>query len=269
MVDMTAIRGMALTALLVGTSVMAQEAALTADQIIQRSQEAFYSAGDDMKARVMMKLINKAGRERLREMTMLRRDLEGGEQRYFMYFHRPTDVRGMTFMVWKHLGRDDDRWLFVPAIKLVRRIAADDSRSSFVGSDFTYEDVSGRDLAADIHALIAEETLDGRHCNVVESTPKESKGAVYARRVSWIDRETFLPLREEYYSRTGELSRTFTADQVEDVAGFATVLKRSMRDVKKGHRTEVTFESVTYDLDLPEDLFSERYLRRPPAELIR
>ena len=175
----------------------------------------------------------------------------------------------MTFMVWKYPGKDDDRWLFVPAIKLVRRIAADDSRSSFVGSDFTYEDVSGRNLAADTHTLTGEEVLGGKTCYVVESVPKQAKGAEYRRKVSWIDKGTFLPLKEDYYDRRGEIYRIFTGDRVEEASGFPTVVKRTMVDVKKGHRTEVTFESVAYNVGLSEDLFSERYLRRPPARWIR
>ena len=269
MVDMKTMGRITLTVLLTGVSASTQEITLTTNEIVQRSQEAFFAAGDDMKSRVTMKLINKAGKERIREMTMLRKDLEGGDQKYFIYFHRPADVREMTFMVWKYPGRADDRWLFVPAIKLVRRIAADDSRSSFVGSDFTYEDVSGRDLEADTQSLVREVTLDGRICYVVESTPKEERGADHVRKVSWIDKETFMPIKEEYYNRKSELYRTFSADQIEEVTGFPTAVKRTMRDVKKGHRTEVTLESVEYNLGLSEGLFSERYLRRPPAEWIR
>ncbi len=241
---------------------------LTADEIVARSQEAFLAPGDDMSARVTMRLINKAGRERVREMTMLRKDLPDGDQKYFMYFHRPGDVRGMTFMVWKYRGRADDRWLFVPAISLVRRIAANDSRSSFVGSDFTYEDVSGRDVDADTHTLVREEVLDGATCYVVESVPLDD-GLEYQRKVSWIDTTSFLSLKEEYYDHRGELYRTYTADAIADVSGYKTVTHRTMTDVAKGHRTEVVFESVEYDVGLGDDLFTERSLRRPPTKWIR
>lgn len=257
------------TVLLSAAPVSAQEPNLAAEQIISRSQEAFLAAGDDMKARITMKLINKAGKERIRELTMLRADLEGGDQKYFVYFHRPADVREMTFMVWKYAGRNDDRWLFVPAIRLVRRLAANDSRSSFVGSDFTYEDVSGRDVDADTHRLMSKDMLDGTACYVIESVPNESGSAEYSRKVSWIDMESFLSLKEEYYNRRGELHRVYTADEVKAIAGFPTVTKRTMEDVKRQHRTEVVFEVVEYDLGLSEDLFAERYLRRPPAEWIR
>src|SRR4030067_3352289 len=142
---------------------------LTADEIIRRSQAAFYYPGSDMKARVLMKLVTKDGRERIRDFTMLRKNLdkEGGEKRYFIYFYKPPDVKDMTFMVWKYPGKDDDRWLFIPAIKLVKRIAANDKRSSFVGSDFSYEDVSGRAAGEDNHMLLREEKYAGKEVCVV------------------------------------------------------------------------------------------------------
>ena len=239
-----------------------------ADELIARSQEAFLGAGDDMRARVTMRLVNKAGRERLREMTLLRTDLADGDQKYFVYFHRPGDVRDMTFMVWKYTGRADDRWLFVPAVKMVRRLAADDGRSSFVGSDFTYEDVSGRDLDADTHTLGEETPCGDRTCAVVESVPVDDK-TEYGRKVSWIDTATWLPVKEEYYDRRGTLSRVYTADEIQEVDGIPTALRRTMTDVISGHRTEVVFADVAYDLGLDEEAFSERSLRRPPADWIR
>ena len=239
------------------------------EQIVARSQEAFLAAGGDMTARITMTLINKAGRERRRDLTMLRKDFEGGDQKYFMYFHEPADVRAMTFMVWTYAGRDDDRWLFVPAIKLVRRIAADDNRSSFVGSDFTYEDVSGRDVEADAHRLVRDEPVAGTDCHVIESVPTASATSEYGRKLSWIAKDTWLPLKEEYYDRRDQLARVYTSEEIRTVGGHPTVTRRTMRDVKKEHRTEVVFESVAYDVGLPDDLFTERYLRQPPAEWIK
>jgi outer membrane lipoprotein-sorting protein len=254
-----------------------QASAMTAEDVMKKSQAAFLYPGKDFKARVVMKLISKEGKERLREMTMLRKNYGeiGGDQKYFIYFFQPADVRDMTLMVYKYPAKDDDRWLFVPAIDLVRRIAASDARSSFVGSDFTYEDVSGRDIPADTHTLLREEKLGDRDCYVVESVPKEPLD--YIKRISWIDKTTFLPLKEEYYDVQKELARVFTADEIEEVPlsggregkGVPTAIKRMMKNLKAGHRTEVTFTSVSYDLGLPDDIFTERYLRKPPERWIK
>jgi hypothetical protein len=249
---------------------------MNATQIVNNAQLAFYYPGDDMKARVTMELVARSGGKRTRVMTMLRRDREeAGEQKYFVYFHEPGDVRGMTFMTWKYPDRDDDRWIFVPAVDLVRRIAADDKYSSFVGSDFSYEDVSGRDVGEDEHTLVGQEQLGGRPCYVVQSVPK-GPGA-WTRRISWIDRESFLPLKEEYYDAQDELFRVFTADEIDDVVagggggrtGYPTVTRRTMENVKTGHRTTVTYDSISYDLGLVDEDFSERRMRRPPRSWIR
>ena len=130
----------------------------TAIEILERSQSAFYYPGTDMRARVTMDLITGSGKKRTRVLTILRKnDPAGPNQRYFLFFHEPGDVRRTALLVWKYPERDDDRWVFIPAMSMVRRVAASDSRSSFVGSDFTYEDVSGRDLSADEHVLLREE----------------------------------------------------------------------------------------------------------------
>ncbi len=87
-----------------------------AASLVRQSQEAFHYAGTDLKARVKMTLLTKEGQQRLRELTMLRKNETGGDQRYFLYFHGPADVRGTVFMVYKYPNREDDRWLFLPAL---------------------------------------------------------------------------------------------------------------------------------------------------------
>lgn len=238
--------------------------------IVGRSVEAFYAAGSDLAVRVKMTLLTKGGQQRVRELTMLRKNGPEGTQKFFLYFHSPADVRGTAFMVYKYPLKDDDRWLFIPAINLVNRIAARDSRSSFVGSDFTYEDISGRDVSADVHRLLREEQLaerGGRDVYVVESVPRTA--AEYAKKLSWIDKSTFLPLKEEYYDVQGAVYKVFAADQVEEVQELPTVMRRTMVNVKSGHRTEVTFENVRYGVGLEDALFTERSLRKPPERWVR
>jgi hypothetical protein len=254
-------------AIAVGAS-SASAQAPAADEIMRRANLAMYYRGEDMRARITMRLVSKDGGERVREMTMTRRNvLEGGEQRYFVFFHRPPDVRDLAFLVWKYPGRDDDRWLYIPALKLVRRIAASDKHTSFVGSDFSYEDVSGREPEDDSHKLLREEPVAGREAYVVESVPKEA--ADFSRKLSWIDKTLWLPLKEEYYDRRGDLARVYTAEEVKEVQGFWSAVKRSMRNVQSGHRTDAVFDDLRYNLNLSPEFFSERALRAPPAELTR
>lgn len=243
--------------------------AVSAEDVMKKSQAAFLYQGKDFKSRVVMKLITKGGAERTRELTMLRKNFgeQGGDQKFFIYFFQPADVKDMTFMVYKYPARDDDRWLFVPAINMVRRIAAQDKTSSFVGSDFTYEDVSGRDIQDDTHALVKEEKLGGKDCFVIKSTPKAGD-VDYRYKLSWVDKGNFLPLKEEYYDKKGELSRIFSADEIKDVKGFSTITKRTMKNLQSGHRTEVAYTKTAYNIGVEDSLFSERYLKQPPKKWI-
>ncbi|MBI3893544.1 MAG: outer membrane lipoprotein-sorting protein [Candidatus Wallbacteria bacterium] len=253
-----------------GTAASAQQPAQPdADAIARQSLEAFYYPGKDFRALIEMKLVTRNGETRERSLTMLRKNGggPGGPQRYLLYFHKPEDVRRMAFLVWKYPERDDDRWLFLPAIDLVKRIAASDRRSSFVGSDFTYEDISGRDLAADTRKLLREEKLAGIPCHLLECAPREE--AEYGRKLSWIDRKSFLPRREEYYDRRGELYKLFSADTVEDIKGVPTITRRTMKDVRTGHTTTVELTAVEYGLGLDDETFTERFLRRPPQRWMR
>ena len=246
-----------------------QVLALSGEEVMKKSQAAFLYAGRDFKARVVMKLINKDGQERIRELTMLRRNSgeAGGDQKYFMYFFQPADVKDMTFMTFKYPAKDDDRWLFVPALNMVKRIAAQDKRSSFVGSDFTYEDVSGRDIEDDAHAIEREEKLGGRDCYVVKSTPRAGD-ADFGHRFTWVDKASLLPLKEEQYDRKGVRYKLFTADEVAEVKGFPTVTRRTMKNLQSGHRTEVRYVKSDYDLGIEDSLFTERFLRQPPRKWI-
>lgn len=238
--------------------------AADAADVMKKSQLAFLYPGKDMKARVYMKLISSDGKERVREMTMLRKNYqEGGNQKYFIYFYQPQDVRDMTFMVYKYPDKDSDRWLFMPALNMVRRIAANDKRSSFVGSDFTYEDVSGRNIEEDEHAIAKEEKLGNKEAYVIKSAPKDEKGADFSYKLSWIDKGNFLPLKEEYYDKRGELYKTFSADEIKDIQGFPVITRRTMKDVKTGHRTEVEYKKTEFNVGLDDDVFTERYLKKP------
>ncbi len=245
----------------------ASATAETAEAIMQKSHLAYYYSGDDGLAEVEMTLADSRGKTRNRKFTMLRRDVsEGGEQKYFIYFREPGDVRRMTFMVWKDPKNNDSRWMFIPSLDLVKRIAANDKRSSFVGSDFTYEDVSGRHWTEDTHSLEREETLDGKSVYVVKSVPRDNKDIDYQYRLTWVDKQTWLPLKEEYYDRKGTVVKTFEAEDIRVIDGIPTITRRIMTNTVKNHKTVVSFSEIKYNLGIKDDTFSERYLRMPPNE---
>jgi hypothetical protein len=234
--------------------------------IVKKANHMAYYQGPDGKAEVRMRITDRQGRERSKSFTILRMDLgeQDTEQKFYVYFHRPADERGTVFMVWKHIGSDDDRWLYLPALDVTKRIAATDERTSFVGSDFYYEDVSGRGIKEDEHKLL--KTTDTYY--VVESRPKKPDLVEFDRYLTYIHKDSFIPVKTEYY-RGDSVYRQMTVLEVQDIQGYTTITKQRMEDLEAGSQTVIEYTSVEYDLGLPEDIFTERYLRRAPKQYLR
>jgi outer membrane lipoprotein-sorting protein len=249
------------------TDTAAAQAETDAVEVMKQAHLNLYYMGDDGRAVVEMKLVDKKGKSRSRKFIMYRLDVEdGGKQKYYTYFLEPGDVRRTSFMVWKEPAKDDSRWIYIPSVDLVKRISANDKGSSFVGSDFSYEDVSGRHWNDDTHTLVREEELDGKMAYVIESIPT-GKDA-FAKKITWVGKDEMVPLREEYYDKKDRLERVFEALKIQEVGGFLTVTERKMTNVKKDHHTLVIFSDIEYNIGVEDKLFTERYLKAPPADLI-
>lgn len=236
--------------------------------IVNKANIVAYYQGDDGKADVKMTITNKQGQQRNREFTILRKDVKnGGDQKYFVYFHRPADVRKMVYMVHKHaeLNEDDDRWLYLPALDLVKRIAAGDKRTSFVGSDYLYEDVSGRSLQADIHKLA--QTTDKYY--VIKNIPKKPDNVKFSYYNIYINRKTFVPEKIEYYNSKSDIYRIIEALEIKEIQGFPTPVKSIVRNLETEGTTLMEYSDVKYNIGVDENIFSERYLRRPPRSVLR
>jgi outer membrane lipoprotein-sorting protein len=261
------ITGLAVILLIAATAtpVFSQDAS----EIMQKSHLAYFYAENDGRSDVVMTIVDKRGRERVKEFVMLRLDEEeGGKQKYYAYFKKPSDVSRLTFMVHKTPDGNDMRWIYVPSVDLVKPISADDKNSSFVGSHFSYEDVSGRHWSEDTHKLIGDSTIGDRAVFVIESIPVEKyKG--FARKMSYVDKENYLPLVEYYFDKKGELVRTFRAESVEDINGVVTMTGRSMENVKKGGKTTITFAGIDYNVGLDNSVFTERFLKNPPRKYVK
>jgi outer membrane lipoprotein-sorting protein len=234
------------------------------EEIVDRANRVAYYGGEDFRASVRMVISDAQGRTRERQLVMLRRDVaEGGEQQFYLYFEKPGDVRKMVFMAHKYLDRDDDRWLYLPALDLVKRIAASDKRTSFAGTHFVYEDVSGRTIGEDVHELV--ETTDSHF--LLRNTPRDPAGVEFSFYTMLIDRQSFMPVKAEYYDHQGRKYRLIEALEVKTIQGHPTVVRSRAADLAGGGETITEFSDIRYDLGLGDSIFSERYLRRPPREV--
>lgn len=234
-----------------------------ADAIVERANLASYYAGADGRSEVRMIITDAQDRQQRRQFTVLRRDVEeAGDQQFLVVFSQPSDVRGTVFLVHKYVDRDDDRWLYLPGLDLVKRISAGDKRTSFVGSHYFYEDVSGRRPSDDTHELV--ETNDKHY--VLKHEPIDPASVEFASYETWIDRETFLPMKIEYTNPAGNVYRRVEVFEVETIDGHPTVTTSRVSDLLTGGRTDMQFRFIRYDVGIPADVFTERSLRNPPRD---
>ena len=270
------------------TSAPATQKALTAMDVVRHANYVAYYQGADGRADVQMTIVGKDGSKQTRDLTILRRDepspkekdvdnltpaqrkaideANQGRQYFYVYFHRPSSIRNMSYLVHKYTDKDDDRWLYLPALDNVNRIAGRDKRTSFVGSHFLYEDVSGRNINADTHKLL-QTTKD---YYVIESKPKKPDEVEFSSYKTWIMRSNFLPVQVIYYDKEGKpyrKGRVLKWDRV-GKEKYPTVMQAVMSDSKMGGYTVMQYSKVKYNIGLPADIFSERYLRRPPRKYL-
>lgn len=242
----------------------AEEIIPSVEEIVTLANQIAYYSGEDGKSDVTMTIKDSQGRIREREFVIMRRDVEdGGEQQFYVYFKKPSDVRKMVFMVHKNVDKDDDRWLYLPALDLVKRIAASDKRTSFVGSHFYYEDVSGRSIHEDVHELV--EVTKDRY--VIKNTPKDPASVEFSSYTMWIDRKSYMPLKAEYFDKEGQKYRVVDALNIEYIQGCPVVTKSRVKDLASGGETVTEFKNITCNIGLTDKIFTERYLRRPPSEI--
>ncbi len=242
---------------------LSAEAALSGQEIATKIDER--EDGDDQVSHATWKLIPKRGRERIRETIRHWKDEdgEGGlDTKSLMFFEAPPEVKNSAFLNWsyKDVDRDDDQWLYLPQLRKIRRISASDKGKSFMGTDFTYDDMGDRQVDEDIHAVLREEVYKEKECYVLESKPKDP-AYIYSRRLRWVDKEEFVVYFEEFYDRHDRLLKTLDMEWMK-VDGIWTWKHALMNNVQTGHATEVDVANVQFNTGIDDDFFSERSLRR-------
>lgn len=217
--------------------------------------------GEDRVSTLTMTLTNKRGSERVRKMESWSRDY-GPDRKSVMVFAEPADVRGTAYLSWEYEepGRDDDKWLYMPAMKKVRRISGSSRNEFFMGSDFTYDDMGKRAVDKDSHTLIGEDTVMDHPCWKIECVPVDSDEP-YTRRVVWISQVALMALKAEYFDKDG-LVKIYTAEDVREQDGFWTLLRSTMDNVSRDHTTVMQIESMRYNTGLEDSLFQVSTIQR-------
>jgi hypothetical protein len=237
---------------------------LTARQIIEK--EELLNKGRDEFNNMSMKLINSRGQERNRKVEYYRKTDKDDNDSVLMRFLEPADVRGVGLLTIEQSDRDDDQWLYLPALKKVRRISSSDQTDNFMGTDFTYEDIRTEKLDKHEYKIVGSEVLDGHDCYIIEAVPAieaQKKESGYSRREMWIRKDILLSVQIKYYDRKGEFFKIgIRRDIVEVAPDIYRPNFMEMKNLKTNHTTQLIFDNRRINQGIDDIIFTQRELKR-------
>lgn len=257
------------TALLLAAFAAAPVAAadLSAREIMQRVDDR--DDGDNGSSEMEMVLIDKSGHERVRKLRSFNKD-KGEDKMRIMFFLEPADVKDTGFLTYDYddAKKDDDQWLYLPALRKTKRIASSDKSGSFMGSDFNYADMTRKDLDAYDFKILKEEEVRGVRTWVIEATPKtreEIEETGYTKSVVFVRQDNYVVARAVHWEKEGGRLKYLDALKVEQIDGIWTITENTMttRQGKETlHKTVLRFGNVKYNQKLTEDMFTVRRLEK-------
>ncbi len=220
--------------------------------------------GDDQSSKAIYTLINRRGQKRIRHTVRFWKDYDGKkgyDSKMVTFFQSPPDVKGTGFLSWSYENesKDDDQWLFLPALRKVRRISAGNKNDYFMGSDFTYDDMGDRKVSEDTHKLVKSEAYNNVDCYVVESIPK--KKGMYSKRLTWVEKKNALIQKVDYFDRKDRFLKTLIM-KWQRVKGLWTWKRGEMRNHLTKHATLIDVTAVRINTGLKDRAFTERTLKR-------
>ena len=234
-------------------------AQLTGRQIVDKAYNI--PTGKDKTSTLTMTLTNKQGKQRIRKIKQFSKDF-GNVEKSIMFFQSPADVKNTSFMNWTYdSNKSDDQWIYLPALKKVKRISSDSKSDYFMGSDFTYDDLGDRKLDADTHKLLKTENVNGKACYVVESVSKD-EDYMYSKTITWINKANFVGVKKEFYDEDGELLKILTIKKVAKIKGYWIIESSEMKNVQKNHKTSIVLSNVLINTGVSDAKFTQRTMMR-------
>ncbi|NOY62108.1 MAG: outer membrane lipoprotein-sorting protein [Gammaproteobacteria bacterium] len=237
------------------------------DEVAQRINAR--DEGVSVSRTLVMEMTDRRGKTRLRKTRGLRKYF-GDDKRTVIFYLTPKNVKDTAFLTYDYVqaSRDDDQWLYLPAMRKVRRISASDRGDYFLGTDFTYEDIkkeSKVSIEDYVRRTMGEAVIDGHRCIIVESIPvnrETAKELGYGKVTQWIDAEIWMARKAEFEDLRGKRLKTIYTREIRQVQGIWTAHVLEAIHHKTGHSTTFTFSDVDYQTEIRDDLFTERALRR-------
>ena len=243
----------------------------SAEEVMRRVDER--EAGDSSVSDITLVLIDRRERQRIRNLKLYSKNY-GEDTKTLSLFESPADIRGTAYLNfdWNNSLRDDDSWLYLPALQRVKRLASSDTSDSFLGSDFTYADINGFEVDWYDYSFVNEsEMIDGEDCWVIEIIAKSEfkdraeEATGYSKMQSWVSKEKFIQLRGQFWELRGNRIKFFTASEVELVEDIWTVKRLqaiTTRNDRQEHASILQIKSIDYNVDVADELLTTQAMQR-------
>ena len=243
----------------------------SAEEVMRRVDER--EAGDSSVSDITLVLIDRRERQRIRNLKLYSKNY-GEDTKTLSLFESPADIRGTAYLNfdWNDSLRDDDSWLYLPALQRVKRLANSDTSDSFLGSDFTYADINGFEIDWYDYSFVNEsEMIDGEDCWVIEMIAKSEfkdraeEATGYSKMQSWVSKEKFIQLRGQFWELKGNRIKFFTASEVELVEDIWTVKRLqaiTTRNDRQEHASILQIKSIDYNVDVADALLTTEAMQR-------
>ncbi|MBN4060738.1 outer membrane lipoprotein-sorting protein [bacterium AH-315-I20] len=223
--------------------------------------------GKDLTQKMMQRLVDKRGNVRERQLITFSKDY-GLDSKSVSYFLSPANIRDTSMLTWDYAdeAKDDDQWLYLPALKKVRRISSSDRGDYFMGTDFTFEDIKATPELGDYNwTLMGSEMLDGKDVWVVEAIPKSKqlmKDLGYSKVVYHVRKDIDMYIKVDFWDRKGRELKHLISTGITQIDGIWTATGGVMKNVQTNHRTELVFSEQEYNTGLSDRMFTERMIKR-------
>lgn len=229
-------------------------AAITVDEILDKSE-----ANDNFITMLSVNTEEVYRADGTVRTSVMKAYAKNGNEKMLMEYTEPKRIQGMKVLM---LNDGDDIWFYSNRTNRVRKIASHQKKQSANNSDFSYDDMSMSDNRKDYdYSLTGEESKNGKECYKIEFKAKENDQS-YSRFFMWIDRSNYLACAAEFYDENDNLWKSLTVRDIKKVHEYWTAGEVEMRDILKDSRTVIRSTNVEYDKELPDDMFTERYLKR-------
>ncbi len=216
----------------------------------------------DSTANMKMILRNRSGKESIRNVRVKTLEVTGDGDKSLSIFDEPADVKGTASLTWSHSQKPDEQWLYLPALKRVKRISSKNKSGPFMGSEFAFEDIGSQEIDKYTYKYLRDEALDGTDTFVLERFPTD-KNSGYTKQIAWIEKERYIAHKVEYYDRKGALLKTLSA------SGFEQFLDKHWRPTQmdmlnhqSGKSTTLMFENYAFKTGLSDKDFAKNALKK-------